>query len=428
MLRGIIALNGLIIDVDSFSLNSISEWAGIVLIKRCLFITKKQQVLRQIRSIYPSALATAVLATEVIEPNHNSLCNYLEILELPLSQTAYVTADIEKLKNLMSFYVGSILVISRQLTYDELSRCPDILVNDIQQLESIIPADHIGFFGEISASPFASKGSFRTSYIRTKCDCYGKSLLIFATGRYYGSKTYCVNTHALSAKILRNKSNGKAFLSANRFFCEQYSSLIKRIGKENIFIDAIVSVPQKPKQIRNGEKDRFADITKYLTEEHNIKNASSEFVCIKDYESQKTLSFSERLENIKGKFKFVGRIDGQTIAIVDDVMTSSATVTECADTLYKAGAKSVIVLVIGINQKITYWSTNWPSNLCSSCNHQMNILMNSSDLKLFYSCSNWKLCSEPQSYNFNVGYEKIIKMSDDSMRNEFSLDEDESWL
>jgi ComF family protein len=50
----------------------------------------------------------------------------------------------------------------------------------------------------------------------------------------------------------------------------------------------------------------------------------------------------ERRSNIAGAFEYTGpRLDGQTVAVVDDVVTTGATAVECARVLRDAGAKAV---------------------------------------------------------------------------------------
>jgi len=55
--------------------------------------------------------------------------------------------------------------------------------------------------------------------------------------------------------------------------------------------------------------------------------------------------FSERRTNIGGAFAWAGgRLDGKTVAVVDDVITTGATVAECAAVLLDAGARRVWAL------------------------------------------------------------------------------------
>lgn len=63
-------------------------------------------------------------------------------------------------------------------------------------------------------------------------------------------------------------------------------------------------------------------------------------------DSQTHLTSAERADNVKNKFAIKRNINlkGRGILLIDDVMTTGATVNECARMLKKAGAKEVLVL------------------------------------------------------------------------------------
>lgn len=59
---------------------------------------------------------------------------------------------------------------------------------------------------------------------------------------------------------------------------------------------------------------------------------------------QHRLTASKRRENLNGAFKVRGNVKDKRILIIDDVITTGTTLCECADTLYRAGARSVTLL------------------------------------------------------------------------------------
>lgn len=67
---------------------------------------------------------------------------------------------------------------------------------------------------------------------------------------------------------------------------------------------------------------------------------------VRETEPQSLLPAGRRSENIRGAFAVPAQIHSKHIAILDDVMTSGATVNELARVLRKAGAKKVDVWVL----------------------------------------------------------------------------------
>jgi ComF family protein len=65
--------------------------------------------------------------------------------------------------------------------------------------------------------------------------------------------------------------------------------------------------------------------------------------------SQTKQTASGRRDNVRGAFAVPRRVrlDGQTVLLVDDVMTTGATASEAARALRKAGAGRVAVAVLG---------------------------------------------------------------------------------
>jgi ComF family protein len=64
--------------------------------------------------------------------------------------------------------------------------------------------------------------------------------------------------------------------------------------------------------------------------------------------SQIGLTRSQRAENIRGAFqvKYLNRVEGREVLLVDDVLTTGTTANECARILHKAGAQKVWVATV----------------------------------------------------------------------------------
>lgn len=111
-------------------------------------------------------------------------------------------------------------------------------------------------------------------------------------------------------------------------------------------IDLVIPMPMHPQRLKERGFNQALEIAKILTKNCKVKL---------DYKSverqtltppQATLPLKERVKNIKGAFKANADLTGKSIAIVDDVMTTGASLNELAKTLKKAGAAHVECWVI----------------------------------------------------------------------------------
>ena len=69
---------------------------------------------------------------------------------------------------------------------------------------------------------------------------------------------------------------------------------------------------------------------------------------VKKTKIQKTLSREERYENIKDAFKVVEekQVYGRKFILIDDVITTGATLSECIKVLKKSGADEIKILTV----------------------------------------------------------------------------------
>ena len=113
-------------------------------------------------------------------------------------------------------------------------------------------------------------------------------------------------------------------------------------------VDLIIPMPMHPQRLKERGFNQALEIAKVLT-----KNAREKL----DYKSverqtltppQASLPLKARVKNIKGAFKVntdkLDKLQGKRIAIVDDVMTTGASLNELAKTLKKNGCCSCRML------------------------------------------------------------------------------------
>ena len=131
-----------------------------------------------------------------------------------------------------------------------------------------------------------------------------------------------------------------------------FSNWIIRIGKEVLLdSDIIVPVPLHRRRLWQRRYNQSAILSAEIAKNFSdIEHIPQLLKRTRQTTPQKGLSKKERHLNIAGsiavKEKYLDKITGKNICIIDDVYTSGATINECAKILKKAGAKNVYALTI----------------------------------------------------------------------------------
>jgi ComF family protein len=110
--------------------------------------------------------------------------------------------------------------------------------------------------------------------------------------------------------------------------------------------DAIVPVPLHKKRLWKREFNQTALIGRHLARGLKIPLRMDMLKKVKETIPQTDVRGAERSKNVRGSFAAAGRIQGLRLILIDDVITTGATVTECAKVLRKAGAAEVIVVAL----------------------------------------------------------------------------------
>ncbi len=113
-------------------------------------------------------------------------------------------------------------------------------------------------------------------------------------------------------------------------------------------IDVVIPVPLFWKQqIKRGfnQSEMFA---RRLSAHLSINISHRNLVRVRNTETQTHLSHDERIYNVTGAFSVRKRqkIAGKKILLIDDVMTTGVTASECSSVLKKSGADSVYVITL----------------------------------------------------------------------------------
>jgi ComF family protein len=110
--------------------------------------------------------------------------------------------------------------------------------------------------------------------------------------------------------------------------------------------DLVVPVPLHPKRIRQRGFNQAALLAGDLAAQMALPCSGSALIRVRHTAPQVGLSDIRRQENVRKAFQCAakGRIAGQRVLLVDDVMTTGATVESAAQALLEGGAFRVSVI------------------------------------------------------------------------------------
>jgi ComF family protein len=108
----------------------------------------------------------------------------------------------------------------------------------------------------------------------------------------------------------------------------------------------LVAMPLHPARLRQRGFNQSHEIAKALSRRLGIPLAAEACLRTRDTTPQASLPWKERTRNIRGAFACHGNVSGKRIAVVDDVMTTGASLDELARTLRRAGAARVEAWVV----------------------------------------------------------------------------------
>ena len=110
--------------------------------------------------------------------------------------------------------------------------------------------------------------------------------------------------------------------------------------------DLVIPLPLSRQRLAARGYNQALEIARVLARRHRLTLDATAVARVRDTLPQAGLPWNERARNIRGAFAATRRFDGLAVAVVDDVMTTGATLDEMARTLKAAGAVRVTNWVI----------------------------------------------------------------------------------
>ena len=110
--------------------------------------------------------------------------------------------------------------------------------------------------------------------------------------------------------------------------------------------DRIIPLPLADKRLAERGFNQSAVVAEGIAKKLRLPYAPRGLLKIRETPPQAGLGREARLKNVRGAFDCGESIAGQHIAIVDDVMTTGATMSEAARVLKSAGASYISAWVI----------------------------------------------------------------------------------
>lgn len=105
--------------------------------------------------------------------------------------------------------------------------------------------------------------------------------------------------------------------------------------------DFIIAVPSTNKVVAERYFNQTALLAEHLSRRLNIPLKDDVVIKIRETKHQAKLGGKMRQDNVKGAYKLIGDIKGKRVLVVDDILTTGATLSEVARTLKKGKPLSV---------------------------------------------------------------------------------------
>lgn len=149
----------------------------------------------------------------------------------------------------------------------------------------------------------------------------------------------------LVRKCIRESKYGRLNFASLRQLSDFGAIYVKNL-KEDFGNSIIVPIPSSKKNIERRGFNQATLIGESFCRQLELPSAPELLIRVKDTKSNHSLKRSDRFENTKHAFIGSNLVKGKTILLVDDIITSGATLLWASFALYSAGACNVRCLIL----------------------------------------------------------------------------------
>lgn len=155
-------------------------------------------------------------------------------------------------------------------------------------------------------------------------------------GEYRQLSCHTAGTYAggLKQSMARLKFHGRTA------YARPFSRLMENSGIHFAEYDVITFVPMTEEAKRKRGYNQSELLAKALAK-RVVLPCEPLLKKVKSNRKQRSLTKKERMQNVRNVYEPAGTITDRRILLVDDILTTGATLGECAVVLYRAGAKHV---------------------------------------------------------------------------------------
>lgn len=142
-------------------------------------------------------------------------------------------------------------------------------------------------------------------------------------------------------KLIQAMKYGQQLALANAFA----KKLAHRID-QNYLPDLVIPMPLHPAKLRTRGFNQSLLLAEKITRELNLKLLPNACQRVRDTLSQSSLKWKARDKNVRNAFHCDADLTGKRVALVDDVLTTGASLNALAEAVKKRGAAEISTWVV----------------------------------------------------------------------------------